>query len=224
MNKQLKLGDIESGPDIQDSVHKKLIESIEPAAHLRVIGRRSESGLHEVGFLNKEDDENTKDQPVLIQLPGLGHGNWCFSELQRALAEGGIENLAVSPTGEPQSNSFNKPVEELVLKDYVEPLAEYIRNQAKDVVLLGYSLGGLMAQQLTAELGDKVRGLYLINSVKASNYCYRIVPATESGQKQYMAEERKLWLDEIYGDRKDEIENNYTLFLSFCKFISYPIV
>lgn len=208
MKKQLKLDGIESGPNIQDPTHKKIMESIEPAPHLRLVGRTSKNGLHEVGFLNKEEAEETEQQPVLIKIPGLGHGNWCFPELQKEVAEGGIETLAVSPPGELQSIPFNKPVDELILRDYVEPLAEYILGIRKSVILLGYSLGGLMAQQLAAELGeDKVKRLYLINTVKPSNICRRLDHCSAEEEIHYMQNERSKWLDEIYGPLKDKMSD-----------------
>lgn len=206
MKKQLKLNDIESDPDIQDSVHRKIMDNIEPSPHLRLIGRTSKTGLHEVGFLNKEETEETENQPLLIQLPGLGHGNWCFADLQRHLAEGGVENLAVSPPGELQSIPFEKSIEELGLNDYLKPLADYIRSQVKNVWLLGYSLGGLIAQKLAEELGEeKVQRLYLINTVKPSNICRRLDHCSAEDEAHYMQNKRNKWLDEIYGPLNKEL-------------------
>lgn len=91
-------------------------------------------------------------QPVVMI-----HGMWCtganFSRLQSALEARGFQCHAPSLPHH-QVGQSNPEVGNLGLRDYIEFLDEFIKEQrfSEPPVLVGHSMGGLLAQQLAARI------------------------------------------------------------------------
>lgn len=81
---------------------------------------------------------------------GAFAGPWCFDDLAQAFREGGwrVECPALRHHGEPTQAIDREALAAAGLADYAADLAGYLQGFAEPPVLLGHSLGGLLAQLL----------------------------------------------------------------------------
>lgn len=173
-NRQLDL--FNTGPNndipIEDPTLRERLLNIGVPEGYTKFSRKSSAGLHVIGIEKEEPTEN--DHPI-IAIPGFCHGNWSFIKLMEKLGPKGFEFQAVSPPGEAQSRSWgaSKSMENLRMKDYLASYLNYLRHVDRKAVLLGYSLGGLMALHLALKARGKILATIGINSVKPPNLCKR---------------------------------------------------
>ena len=82
--------------------------------------------------------------PLLVLLHGIGLGKWIWERDQEHWAEThGLSSLAVDFLGHGEDSSEN-----LSLEDLAEQIASLIDTQDRPVVLVGHSMGGLVAQMV----------------------------------------------------------------------------
>ncbi len=107
--------------------------------------------------------------PPLLLVHGASHGAWCWELWQEKLPGLGWESHALSLRNHPDS----EPVEEetfrtrLGIADYVDDVAAVAGQLAAPSVVVGHSMGGMVAQSFVArqlESGQPVAGLVLLAS------------------------------------------------------------
>jgi len=205
--KQLNLPEA-LGPelDIRDPILKKRLEALNLRRGYRLFGRVSFPGLHEIGIEKK--DKADKNRLPLIAFPGLCHGNWSYIRLIEGLSKYSIETSALSPYGESQSKTFDKPIEELTLEDYIIPYQSYLSRIDAEVVLMGHSLGALLALKLKERMKDQIGGLIILGGVKPSNMCSRTYSFSEEAGVIWKPIEHPEWInDDLFqGDFPPEIK------------------
>jgi pimeloyl-ACP methyl ester carboxylesterase len=82
------------------------------------------------------------------------------------------------------------------LADFGEDIAEFVRHQDSPLVLMGHSLGGVVALMTAARCPEKVRGLIIEDApVRVDNYRRMI----DSGREMF-----KVWLELKRGARSEE--------------------
>lgn len=100
--------------------------------------------------------------PTIVLIHGMWSRPTVFAELRRELGAAGIETVALTlphhdlPAQAPAPEALGH----VGLADYLAALRQEIRTITGPVVLLGHSMGGLLAQQLAAETDPK--GLILL--------------------------------------------------------------
>lgn len=98
--------------------------------------------------------------PPLLFIHGLAHGAWCFAEhWLPAAAERGFPAYALSLRGHGGSGGSRR-LGRTVLRDYVHDVLQVITTLPEPPVLIGHSMGALVAQ-LVAER-YQARGLVLL--------------------------------------------------------------
>jgi len=98
--------------------------------------------------------------PPLLFIHGLAHGAWCFAEhWLPAAAERGFPAYALSLRGHGGSGGGRR-LGRTVLRDYVHDVLQVITTLPEPPVLIGHSMGALVAQ-LVAER-YQARGLVLL--------------------------------------------------------------
>lgn len=104
------------------------------------------------------------DAPPIMALHGWLDNAASFSRLGPRLA-GNNRVIALDLPGHGQS--FHRPPgESYELLDYVRDLAQFLEQHAPEgAVLLGHSLGGIIAMLLAVAAPDRVRGLVMIDSL-----------------------------------------------------------
>ncbi|MFC1940412.1 alpha/beta fold hydrolase [Chloroflexota bacterium] len=91
----------------------------------------------------------------LLFIPGSGSGKEAWVYQTEYFADAGAVALPGHPEGEPCSS----------VDEYVEWLRTYIQKQQyRDVVLVGHSLGGAVAQLYGLKYGDEVKALVLVGT------------------------------------------------------------
>jgi pimeloyl-ACP methyl ester carboxylesterase len=109
--------------------------------------------------------DEDEDRPPLLFVHGLGHGAWCFQEHWLAgAAARGYPSYAVSLRGHGGSGGA-KRLRRTLMRDYVHDIQQAIVELPSPPVLVGHSMGGLLAQ-LVAERYP-LRGLVLLASAPA---------------------------------------------------------
>jgi len=99
-------------------------------------------------------------RPPLLFVHGVAHGAWCFQEnWLGAAAERGFPSYAVSLRGHGGSGG-TKRLGRTLMRDYVHDILQAITELPSPPVLVGHSMGGLLAQ-LVAERYP-LRGLVLL--------------------------------------------------------------
>ncbi len=97
--------------------------------------------------------------PVILCIPGGYHSALCFGPWLGLLAEAGIAAAALEQRGKGSLMAAAKPT--TGINDYATDAAEAARALARPVVLLGHSLGALVAMRAAEMLGDAA-GLLLV--------------------------------------------------------------
>lgn len=99
----------------------------------------------------------------------LIHGTWCtpesWGDFVPALEQAGFEvhTPALRYHDLPMAAGADK-IADLSLTDYVDDLCQYVQQLPSKPILLGHSLGGLLAQLVAARLPDQHRGLILLGT------------------------------------------------------------
>ncbi len=107
-----------------------------------------------------------EDRPPLLFVHGLGHGAWCFEEhWLGAAAARGYSSSAVSLRGHGGSGGSLR-LRRTLMRDYVHDILQAIVELPTPPVLVGHSMGGLLAQ-LVAERYP-LRGLVLLAPAPAT--------------------------------------------------------
>jgi pimeloyl-ACP methyl ester carboxylesterase len=99
-------------------------------------------------------------RPPLLMVHGIAHGAWCFAEnWLPAAADRGFPSYAVSLRGHGGSGG-GRHLRTTLTRDYVHDVLQTITELPEPPVLVGHSMGGLVAQ-LVAERYP-LRGLVLL--------------------------------------------------------------
>lgn len=94
---------------------------------------------------------------AIVMLPSLGRGGEDFDEVAKALAGEGFRVIRIQPRGFGRSTG---PMNNLSMHDLAADVAAVLdEEKLGPVVLLGHAFGGFVAQQLTSDRPDLVRGL-----------------------------------------------------------------
>lgn len=97
--------------------------------------------------------------PVILCIPGGYHSAFCFGPWLGLLAEAGMAAAALEPRGKGSLMAGANPA--TGINDYAADAAEAACALAQPVVLLGHSLGALVAMRAAEMLGDAA-GLLLV--------------------------------------------------------------
>lgn len=112
-----------------------------PGIHLEVI-------TQEALPLGSDDGAQVPD---LLLVHGAWHGAWCWTRMQAASALVGLRSHAMSLRGHGGSTGHER-LARTHLDEYVADVAHVARELGGPFVLLGHSLGGLVAQRYLAHL------------------------------------------------------------------------
>ena len=103
--------------------------------------------------------EQSGSGPDVLLISGLGYSNWCWQELQSALAPA-HRVVSFDNRGTGRSDKPAGPYSIGMLADDAARLLDALRVPAAHVV--GHSMGGYIAQQLALAHPDKVKTLCLV--------------------------------------------------------------
>jgi pimeloyl-ACP methyl ester carboxylesterase len=122
--------------------------------------------------------KTVKNRPVVVLMSGAGDGLGKFGGIQKSLAEKG-KVCSYDRLGEGASD---KPAGPQTMESTGKVLTSVIDRVAGDrpVVLVGHSLGGLIAARYAPDHRDRVKGLVLLDATPATMTAdlKRIVPAS----------------------------------------------
>ena len=108
--------------------------------------------------------------PTLFFIHGLWSRPSTFATLRQELAAAGLPSVAITlpyhdlPPGSPAP----MPLGKLKLADYVASLRRDLAAVEGPVIVVGHSMGGLLAQLLTAASPGRVRGLALLSTAPSA--------------------------------------------------------
>lgn len=123
-----------------------------PVAYREVISALPSGGVDRAGLAG--------DRPPLLMVHGIAHAAWCFGEnWLPAAADAGFPSYAVSLRGHGGS-AGGRRLRQTVIRDYVHDVLQTITELPAPPVLIGHSMGALVAQ-LVAERYP-LRGLVLL--------------------------------------------------------------
>lgn len=106
------------------------------------------------------DDASKKHHVLFVH--GLGSSADRWLDIPDALSISGLHSVSLDLPGFGLSN---KPEMDYTIDKFVEIVADFIRETGmQGTSIVGHSLGGYIAAQLTSELGDLVDRLILINT------------------------------------------------------------
>jgi pimeloyl-ACP methyl ester carboxylesterase len=91
-------------------------------------------------------DAERAETPELLFVHGAWHGAWCWARLQAMCALGGLRSHAVNLRGHGGSSGHER-LRHVHLDEYVADVAQVARELTAPFVLLGHSMGGLVAQR-----------------------------------------------------------------------------
>lgn len=97
--------------------------------------------------------------PVILCIPGGYHGAWCFAPLMQAFAQTGIAAAALEVRGKGSLSAAADPT--TGIDDYADDAVAAAEALGGPVVLLGHSLGALVAMRAAMRL-RQVAGLLLV--------------------------------------------------------------
>lgn len=109
-------------------------------------------------------------RPPLLLVHGAGHGAWCWEQWMGVLSLRGWEAHALSLRGHPASRHVDEAtyLEHLRVEDYADDVAVVARHIGRPAVVIGHSMGGIVAQRYVARAsaeGNPPAGLVLLASV-----------------------------------------------------------
>lgn len=147
--------------------------SIAPPAGLVPPGTRRAAGDHAAVFATKGDG------PTILCIPGGYHGAWCFAAWMAAFADAGIAAAALEPRGKGTLAFAADPA--TGIEDYATDAIAAATTLDGPVVLLGHSLGALIAMRAAMRL-PRVAGLLLVAPSPPGNMSgVAAVPAVAEG-------------------------------------------
>ena len=137
----------------------------------------------------------------LVMIPGSCHGWWAYEEWLPFFAERGWKSYALSLRN--HTGSYPVPDDEYIrlsVQDYVNDVSRVLEWIGAPVVLLGHSMGGIVAQKV-AELFD-LKALVLVGPVGPGQLGTMNEPVPEDQPIMPDAEAvRRLWFHEITDER-----------------------
>jgi pimeloyl-ACP methyl ester carboxylesterase len=98
--------------------------------------------------------------PRFLLIPGSWHGAWCFDPLLLELRRRAVECEAIDLPG---LGDDETPLEEATFASGVDKILEKLEG-ARNVTLVGHSLGGFYATEAALRAGGSVRGIVYIAS------------------------------------------------------------
>ena len=100
-------------------------------------------GLHVV-----RTPHSVANRPPWLLVHGAGHGAWCWEPWLRLLAADGWEAHALSLRGHPGSDAMDPAdyMQRLSVADYAADVAAVARQLGRPAVVMGHSMGGIVAQ------------------------------------------------------------------------------
>jgi pimeloyl-ACP methyl ester carboxylesterase len=117
-----------------------------PSSGLEVVERRATTG---------------PERPSLLFVHGLGHGAWCWEHWQSAAADAGYSSSAVSLRGHGGSPGRLRTSR---LGQYADDVIEVAMSLPAPPVIVGHSMGGLVAMRMALDGGAARRGLVLVDT------------------------------------------------------------
>jgi len=93
-------------------------------------------------------------RPALLFIHGGFHGAWCWDEhFLPWFAERGWDAFALSLRGHARGDDPSAPLP-YTLRDYADDVKSVVADLGRPVVLIGHSMGGVVAQQCLKECAD----------------------------------------------------------------------
>ena len=154
---------------------------------------------------------------TVIFVHGAWHGSWCFNKIIHKFSEFGLNVIAKDLPGHGK-NKLNFKPNDICLKtyvDYVKKIIEKEISQESRVILVGFSMGGIVISQVAEDLGsDKISKLiYVSGFIPDKNGSL----VEEEGKTEHPSVSLKMTVDErdssISIKDKDAIKN---LFYNCC--------
>jgi len=117
------------------------------------------NGLY-VEHVQPYGDPQRHRRPIVL-IHGAGHGAWCWEEWMAALPTLGWEAYALSLRNHPGSRTVYWPdfLQRLRVEDYMDDAETVINHIGRQPIVMGHSMGGLVAQGLAARRGKTGRPL-----------------------------------------------------------------
>jgi pimeloyl-ACP methyl ester carboxylesterase len=98
----------------------------------------------------------------IIFIHGAWHGAWCWKELLLSLKMRGFRCIAKDLPGHGQDET---PLEKVSLEAYITSVEDIIKAEKKPVILVGHSMGGMVASSVAQRHAEKVLKLIYVASV-----------------------------------------------------------
>lgn len=91
-----------------------------------------------------------------ILVPGAGHGAWCFYKVIAGLERAGQTVIAPDLPG---MGTDRTPYKDITLESWAKFICDIIEKEARPVILVGHSRGGLVCSQAAEYCPDKIEKL-----------------------------------------------------------------
>lgn len=101
------------------------------------------------------------NQTPLILIHGAWHAAWCFEKIVPMLRSSGKTVFAPDLPGH---GSLMKPAKEINLTSYVDRIVELVKEQDRQVVLAGHSMGGIIMTQVAELIPEQIAKLIYISA------------------------------------------------------------
>jgi len=153
------------------------------------------------GLYVREATQQQESSGFLVMIPGSCHGWWAYEEWLPFFAERGWKSYALSLRN--HTGSYSVPDDDYVrlsVQDYVNDVSSVLEWINAPVVLLGHSMGGIIAQKV-AELVD-LKALVLVAPVGPGQLGTINEPVAEDRPiMPDAATVRRLWFHEVTEER-----------------------
>jgi pimeloyl-ACP methyl ester carboxylesterase len=109
---------------------------------------------------------NSPENHCFVLVHGAWHGAWCWEKVVPLLSEAGheVHTIDLPGLGEDQS-----PIADVGLDSYVSAVSELINSIARQVVLVGHSMGGMVITQVAELLPEKIDTLDYLTAFSPRN-------------------------------------------------------
>jgi pimeloyl-ACP methyl ester carboxylesterase len=106
-----------------------------------------------------------QSHPPLLFIHGAWHGAWCWENFLPFFIQRNFEVAAVSLRGHGRSEGRER-LAYYHLNDYVDDIKTAVNQFSRPPILIGHSLGGLVAQKYVSTYGgSSVAGMFLMGSI-----------------------------------------------------------